>query len=176
MAKNKYKNKKKNNAKPQEVETIAQNTSEVEEDKPKYTTTLDDIEDAPPEPQISEEERIKQILERNKDDTECILDKKKDEKLKNIMTYSCIPFILVSIGFSLFNIGRVRYPLSFLFLSIGLGIIAAFYYIRHNNLKQCKCKLCQTQAKTTLQFAIIFGVITLCLIGAFIYFTVTAFR
>lgn len=176
MAKNKYKNKKKNQSKPVQTEPAIETKEEVEEEKPKYTTTLDDIDDAPPEPEISEEERIKQILERNKDDTECTLDKKKDEKLKNIMTYSCIPFILVSIGFSLFNIGRVRYPLSFLFLSIGLGIIAVFYYLRHKNLQLCKCKLCETQAKSTLQFAIIFGIITLCLIGAFIYFSVVAFR
>ena len=150
---------------------IKENTN-GEEQKKVVVKTLDDIDDNVEEEKISEQERIKQILEKNTPNVECTLDKKKDEKLKNIMTYSCIPFVLIAIAFSLFNIGRVRHPLSFLFLSIGLGILSVFYYLRRQNLLKCKCPVCETQAKTTLQFCILWGVIALGLLGAFIYFMI----
>lgn len=139
----------------------------------KRVTTLDDIEDGEEEVEISDEERIKQIMQKHADENPlCELDKKKDEKLKHIMTYTAIPFLLLSIVFSIFNIGRIRHPLSFLSLSIGLGVMAVFYYIRHINIKKCACSVCQTQAKTTLQFSILWGIIALALLGAFIYFMI----
>lgn len=103
----------------------------------------------------------------------CNYNKKKDEKLKNIMTYSAIPFIIVAIVISLFNIGRVRYPLSFLFLALGFLVLSVFSFIRSNKIKnECSCKSCQHSSKSSLQIAIFYAVVTLCLLGAFIYFMV----
>lgn len=103
----------------------------------------------------------------------CTFDKKKDEKLKNIMTIGCIPFILAAIGVSLFNIGRIRNPLSFLFLALGLLVLAIFAFVRCNIIhKACDCKACKTASKNAFQWAIIYSIVALGLIGTFIYFMV----
>lgn len=100
----------------------------------------------------------------------CTLDKKKDEKLKNIATAVCIPFILVAIGLSIFYKVSICRPLSFLFLALGLLILAIFNFIRCNIVrKTCDCKVCKNSIKTSLQWAIIYAVVALGLIGTFIY-------
>ena len=137
-------------------------------------TTLDDIDDIIDEDEeLSDSERIKQIMEKNVNMPPCYLDKKQDERLKNIMTGVTIPFVLVSIVFSLFNIGRIRHSLSFLFLSLGLGVMSIFYTIRYKNLNKCTCPVCKTQSRNIVQFAILWGVLALGLLGAFIFFAVT---
>ncbi len=103
----------------------------------------------------------------------CKLDKKKDEKLKNL-NFVCIPFILTAIGLSLFNIGRVRYPLSFLFLAIGLLSLSISSFIRSKIIsKTCDCKDCKHQSRVTLKFAFFYGFAAIGLIGVFIYYLVT---
>lgn len=103
----------------------------------------------------------------------CTLDRKRDERFKNIMTYSSIPFILTAIIISLFNIGKVRYPLSFLFITIGIGILAVCNYIRSVKLsKSCTCKDCVHHSKSSFKYAIMYGIVTLCFLGVFIYYMV----
>ena len=150
------------------------NNEENIADKPKLrVTTLDDIDDKDEGDKLTQAERIKEIMSKTSNLPPCHLDKKLDEKLKNIMTYSTIPFVLVSIGLSLFNIGRIRYAFSFLFLSLGLAIMAVFYFIRNKNLKKCNCPVCETQAKNTFQFSILWGLMAVALMSAFIYFAAT---
>ena len=144
---------------------------EITDDTPKrkpQVTTLDDINDKVEDEHLTNEERIKQIMDKNINMPPCSLDKKKDEKLKNIMTIATIPFILTSIGLSLFNIGKVRYSLSFLFLSLGLAVMSIFYGIRYFTIKKCTCPVCETQARTTLQFSILWGVLSIGLLIGYI--------
>ena len=144
---------------------------EMTDDTPKrkpQVTTLDDINDKVEDEHLTNEERIKQIMDKNINMPPCSLDKKKDEKLKNIMTIATIPFILTSIGLSLFNIGKVRYSLSFLFLSLGLAVMSIFYGIRYFTIKKCTCPVCETQARTTLQFSILWGVLSIGLLIGYI--------
>lgn len=126
---------------------------------------------------LTETEALTEALTETKEEIienpNCLFDKKKDEKLKNIMTYSAIPFIIVSIVFSLFNIGKIRYSLSFLFLAIGIGVLAVFSFIRWNNINTtCSCKVCKQMSKSSLQLAIIYTIVALGLLGTFIYFIV----
>ena len=139
--------------------------------KPKVTT-LDDINDKFEDTKLSDKERISQIMAKNINMPPCKLDKKLDEKLKNIMTLATIPFILTSIGLSLFNIGKVRHSLSFLFLSLGLAVMTIFYAIRCKNAKKCNCPVCETQARTTLQFSLLWGVMSIGLLIAYIVYAV----
>ncbi len=102
----------------------------------------------------------------------CTLDHKKDDKLKNL-SYGCIPFILTAIVISLFNIGRVRQPLSFLFLALGLLELAITYFIRSKKVAtSCGCKKCIHQSKALFKYALFYGIATLGLLGVFIYFLV----
>lgn len=102
----------------------------------------------------------------------CKLDSKLDNRLKNLQ-FICIPFILAAIIISLFNIGRVRHPLSFLLLAIGLISLAVAYFVRGKIIdNRCGCKNCAQQSKSCVKFAIIFGVAALGLLGTFIYYMV----
>ncbi len=102
----------------------------------------------------------------------CKLDSKLDNRLKNLQ-FICIPFILAAIIISLFNIGRVRHPLSFLLLAIGLISLAVAYLVRGKAIdNRCGCKNCTQQSKSCVKFAIIFGVAALGLLGTFIYYMV----
>lgn len=78
----------------------------------------------------------------------CSFDKKQDEKIKNYSFYTVIPFLLVSIGFSLFNIGRIRYTPSFLFLGLACLVMFIGTYLRYKNIKKCNCSICNAQLKT----------------------------
>lgn len=103
----------------------------------------------------------------------CKLDKTKDEKLKNL-NFICVPFILASIVISLFNIGKVRYPLSFLFLALGLLALSITSFIRSKIIaKTCDCKQCAHQSRATMKFSFFYGFAALGLLGVFIYFLVT---
>ena len=102
----------------------------------------------------------------------CKLDSKLDNRLKNLQ-FICIPFILAAIIISLFNIGKVRHPLSFLLLAIGLISLAVAYLVRGKAIdNHCGCKNCTQQSKSCVKFAIIFGVAALGLLGTFIYYMV----
>lgn len=102
----------------------------------------------------------------------CKMDSKLDNKLKNLQ-FICIPFILTAIIISLFNMGKVRQPLSFLFLALGLLSLAITYVVRGKVIdKHCTCKECNQQSKSCIKYAIIFGVAALGLLGTFIYFMV----
>lgn len=138
-------------------------------DNNKRPTTKDDIND---KEEISMEERIANAMDSVKDLPECKMDKIKDEKLKKYSSYISIPFFLVSIGFSLFNIGRVRYPLSFLFIALAVAVLAAGNWLRYINIKKCPCSVCETQAKTVLQTSVIWSILALGLIISFIVFMV----
>lgn len=102
----------------------------------------------------------------------CNLNKAKLDKIKN-WYFGAIPFILVAIVISLFNIGKVRHPLSYLFLALGLLHLAITNFIISKKIaKVCTCKNCKQQSKSSFKFAIIFGVATLGLLGLFIFFMV----
>ncbi len=120
-----------------------------------------------------------QPIENNQSDNDessqnkhCKLDSKLDNRLKNLQ-FICIPFILAAIIISLFNIGKVRHPLSFLLLAIGLISLAVAYLVRGKAIdNRCGCKNCTQQSKSCVKFAIIFGVAALGLLGTFIYYMV----
>lgn len=145
--------------------------SNIVKPKPRVTT-LDDIDDIIDDEKISDSDRIKQIMEKTVNMPPCFLNKKLDEKLKNIMTGVTIPFVLISIGFSLFNIGKIRHALSFLFLSLGLGAMGIFYTLRYRNIIKCTCPVCKTQSRNIIQFAILWGILAVGLLGVFIYFAI----
>lgn len=108
----------------------------------------------------------------NNQNKNCKLDSKLDNRLKNLQ-FICVPFILAAIIISLFNIGRVRHPLSFLLLAIGLISLAVAYLVRGKAIdNRCGCKNCAQQSKSCVKFAIIFGVAALGLLGTFIYYMV----
>ncbi len=108
----------------------------------------------------------------NNQNKNCKLDSKLDNRLKNLQ-FICVPFILAAIIISLFNIGRVRQPLSFLLLAIGLISLAVAYFVRGKIIdNHCACKNCAQQSKSCVKFAIIFGVAALGLLGTFIYYMV----
>jgi len=141
-------------------------------------TTLDDVEagdDLLEENTQTDTERIQEIMENYAaEKIPCGLNKKRDEKLKNLMTYITIPFVLISIAFSLFNIGSIRYPYSFVTLALGLATMTIFYTMRNYYMKKdCKCPVCEAHYKTNLQFAIMWGVGSLGLLGTFIFLAVT---
>lgn len=102
----------------------------------------------------------------------CTLDHVKDEKLKNL-SFGCIPFIITAIAISLFNIGKVRQPLSFLFLALGLLELSITYFYRHRKVTtSCNCKKCIHQSKSLFKLAVFYGIAALGLLGVFIYFLV----
>lgn len=102
----------------------------------------------------------------------CSLNRKKDEKLKNI-SYASIPFILAAIIISLFNMGKVRQPLSFLLLSIGLVVLGITYFIRRKFISSsCSCKDCLHQSKNCMKYGILYSIAALGPLGAFIYYMV----
>lgn len=105
-------------------------------------------------------------------DTICSLDKGKYEKMKNWF-FGCIPFILASIVISLFNIGKVRQPLSFLLLALGLVELAISNFVVGKKIaKMCTCKKCIHQNKMYIKYAIIYGVAAIGLLGVFIFYMV----
>ena len=98
------------------------------------------------------------------------LEANKDEKLKNL-SFICIPFILAAIVISLFNIGKVRQPLSFLLLAIGLIALAISNFIRSKIIsKSCSCKDCLHQSKSSFKYSILYGIASLGFLGTFIYY------
>lgn len=100
----------------------------------------------------------------------CSLDKAKLDKLKNWF-FGSIPFIIVAIVISLFNMGRVRQPLSYLFLSLGLLELAISNIVISKKISNtCTCKSCTHQSKSSLKYAILFGAAAIGLLGLFIYF------
>lgn len=102
----------------------------------------------------------------------CSLSHKKDEKLKNI-SYASIPFILAAIIISLFNMGKVRQPLSFLLLSIGLVVLGITYFLRSKFISSsCSCKDCLHQSKNCMKYGILYSIAALGPLGAFIYYMV----
>lgn len=102
----------------------------------------------------------------------CSLSHKKDEILKNI-SYASIPFILAAIIISLFNMGKVRQPLSFLLLSIGLVVLGITYFIRSKFISSsCSCKDCLHQSKNCMKYGILYSIAALGPLGAFIYYMV----
>ncbi len=144
----------------------------VSSDKEVVTTTLDNTNSSNANSLDSQNNNT--IIENiGQEVSTCKLDKKKDEKLKNL-NFICIPFILTAIGLSLFNIGKVRYPLSFLFLAIGLLSLSISSFIRSKIIsKTCYCKDCKHQSRVTLKFAFFYGFVAIGLIGVFIFYLVT---
>ena len=110
------------------------------------------------------------IANNSNENKHCTLDRKKDEKLKNL-SFICIPFILAAIVISLFNIGKVRQPLSFLLLAIGLIALAISNFIRSKIIsKSCSCKDCLHQSKSSFKYSILYGIASLGFFGFFIYY------
>lgn len=144
----------------------------VSSDKEVVTTTLDNTNSSNANSLDSQNNNT--IIENiGQEVSTCKLDKKKDEKLKNL-NFICIPFILTAIGLSLFNIGKVRYPLSFLFLAIGLLSLSISSFVRSKIIsKTCYCKDCKHQSRVTLKFAFFYGFVAIGLIGVFIFYLVT---
>ena len=144
----------------------------VSSDKEVVTTTLDNTNSSNANSLDSQNNNT--IIENiGQEVSTCKLDKKKDEKLKNL-NFICIPFILTAIGLSLFNIGKVRYPLSFLYLAIGLLSLSISSFIRSKIIsKTCYCKDCKHQSRVTLKFAFFYGFVAIGLIGVFIFYLVT---
>lgn len=106
-------------------------------------------------------------------DKNCVLDKVKFDKMKNWF-FGSIPFIITAIAISLFNIGRVRQPLSFLFLALGLLELSISNLIISNRIaKTCTCKNCTRQSKSSVKHAILYGVGCIGFLGLFIFYMVT---
>lgn len=102
----------------------------------------------------------------------CALDKKKDEKLKNL-AFGCIPFMLAAIVISLFNMGKVRHPLSFLLLSLGLFELAISAFIRNRAIaKSCDCKNCKKQVRSGKKYALLYLAAAVAMLCVFIYYMV----
>lgn len=128
---------------------------------------------------ITEETQINTQVEGDSPETEsesenknCTLNKKRDERVKNSY-YGCIPFILTAIVISLFNMGRVRQPLSFLFLALGLFELAICNFVRSKMIADsCTCKNCLRQSKSAFKYSLIYLIAGLGLLGVFIYFMV----
>lgn len=140
---------------------------EVINNKPMQVGALDDMDDIT-DPEPTYEERVARALANNPAPP-CSRNKAKEDKLSKYFTYGAVPFFLISIGFSLFNMGRVRYPLSFLFMSFAVGVLGVGNYLRYLNNKKCNCSICETQAKTLLMSAAIWGLLSIgCLIGFFV--------
>lgn len=155
-----------------DVQVTADNAiDEAAKSSPQVVGALDDMDDiSNPEPTY--EERIARAMANNPP-TPCKRDKAKDDKLSKIFTYSAVPFFLTSIGLSMFNMGRVRYPLSFLFLAIAVGILATGYILRVANNHKCNCSVCETQSKSFKMSFAIWGLVS---VGAMIAFFVMIFK
>lgn len=111
--------------------------------------------------------------EQSAQDKNCVLDKAKYEKMKNWF-FGSIPFILTAIVISLFNIGKVRQPLSFLFLALGLLELAISNLLIGNKIaKTCTCKNCVRQSKSSIKHSILYGVGAIGFLGLFIFYMVT---
>lgn len=159
------------------IDCVADDTSssvDIEND-------LMDNEDCEEQPTQNDNLKMQNTTDNEEDNTEnelspqdknCLLDQVKYDKMKNWF-FGSIPFILVAIVISLFNIGRIRQPLSFLFLALGLAELAITSFIISKKIaKTCTCKNCTHQTKSAFKYAIIFGVGALGFLGLFIYFMV----
>lgn len=151
----------------QEDETnIADVTLEEEEKRNPKDKTLRIIEGGGKEividdaPSISEQSRVTPACTRNKI---------KDKKIGDIGTYVAIAFFVVTIIISLFNIKGMRYPLSFLFLSFAALSMGVTTVLRMLNNKKCDCTTCKTQNKTFLYSSVLWFLVFL---GALIAFLV----
>lgn len=102
------------------------------------------------------------------EDKNCTINRKQDEMIKNIMTYTCIPFILAAIILSIFNINKMKFPYSFLLLGLGLLDISICSFVRSKKLTlNCKCKNCLKQSKSAFKLSLF---LLLTAVGLFIAF------
>lgn len=158
------------------LDNKSQNTNDFEtQNGLEQTKAFDENSVSANAPITSDNQSIENNQSDNAEDYQnknCKMDSKLDNKLKNLQ-FICIPFILAAIIISLFNIGKVRHPLSFLLLAIGLISLAVAYFVRGKVIdNHCACKNCTQQSKSCIKFAIIFGVAALGLLGTFIYYIV----
>lgn len=142
---------------------------ETEERKPKEKT-LRIIEGGGKEIVIDDTTSINEKLDET---PACTRNKIKDKKIGDIGTYVAIGFFVVTIIISLFNIKGMRYPLSCLFLSLAALTMGITTILRILNNKKCDCVTCKTQNKTFLYSVVLWFLVFL---GALIAFLVLMFK
>lgn len=156
-------------AKGDESDIKEEQSIETEERKPKEKT-LRIIEGGGKEIVIDDTTSINEKLG---EIPACTRNKIKDKKIGDIGTYVAIGFFVVTIIISLFNIKGMRYPLSCLFLSLAALTMGITTILRILNNKKCDCATCKTQNKTFLYSVVLW---LLVFIGALIAFLVLMFK
>lgn len=156
-------------AKGDESDIKEEQSIETEERKPKEKT-LRIIEGGGKEIVIDDTTSINEKLG---EIPACTRNKIKDKKIGDIGTYVAIGFFVVTIIISLFNIKGMRYPLSCLFLSLAALTMGITTILRILNNKKCDCATCKTQNKTFLYSVVLWLLVFL---GALIAFLVLIFK